>query len=499
MSSPHAFVQYASSGNLNEEETYTIELMIERVRWEFDGHCFDGESERRNAARAEADYRPQFSRAELELAAPHLLKKTFMSFQRGPEEERPLRDLNPLRYLASLRTLSLTGNEVRQLSPLQHLPALRVLHLDWNPVASLADLRKCAELETLELRGLPAGDWSALASLPKLKSLTVSAERADLLRGISELRALEHLEVTCGQEALDSFAGWPAMPRLRVLRGVTTASLVGLEQYRELENLVNLSGDFTSLEPLRECRSLTHINIGDCQVRSLTGLEGMTQLREFWLNSSVTVEDIGVLRRLPQLHEATVKCGGREHEALEALRAELSSWDVEFLNTAGVLRCSPCLRLETVDQAAFDYYDTEPYGLTDGDRNQGMLESELAWLDEHLERALSEKAGLSEENYELTWLWPGARSRTLYLSSRRSIPRLKRIIRCVQEVLCRAKHDWIVYLEPDSLECEVEFLAWIYPDKIVAVEKDARLLARLLTPAGRVLDVLRRPFRRSME
>jgi hypothetical protein len=61
----------------------------------------------------------------------------------------------------------------------------------------------------------------------------------------------------------------------------------------------------------------------------------------------------------------------------------------------------------------------------------------------------------------------------------------------VQRELRRAKHGWIIYLEPDSEECGTEFLAWIYPDKIMAVEKDARLLGRLMTPAGKILMALR--------
>ena len=463
------FRDYALSSNLTPDETYTVELLIERVRKNFDPTYWDDWDERGDA-RLKPNYKPRFSAEHVAPAAEELKSLTWLSFQRLSDAERPVRALGAIRFLPQLSELVLINNDISDLTPLSECPQLRQLHLVKNPLRDISPLAESPSIEVLHLENCPVADFSALEVLPNLRELSISTDQIPAFKRLKRLPHLRKLKL--GLEAFDSFEGFPEMPELRVIWNAEVKKLDGLQQFTKLQNLANLRGLFNSLEPLRSLKGLTRTNIIRSRVASLEPLTGLPAVREFHISTDSRKVDLSPLKSLPSLHEVNVRCNGVAAPGLDKLRASLSSWDFEF--RASAPRHQPSLKLDIVDQQTFDVYDKQrPYNVDLLEKNEGLLESELHWLDEQLKDFLAADFRANED-FVIPFGWNGARSRTVVLRSDRTVSDFKRLVLGIQQILSHAKEDWIIYLQINDVE--PEFIVWLYPDKIMVAEKFADTL-----------------------
>lgn len=472
------FVKYAS-GELSPDETYTVERLIDRVRSNFDDTYWERQMEESDA-REKPDYQPSFKREHLEPAAGLLATKTWISLQRSRDKERPVRDLKAFRYLPCLTGLVLINNEVTDLAPLRECTRLRRLHLSCNPIRDLSPLVGCRELSWLELTQTAVQDLSVLEQLSELDELTISGAQIPAFKQLAHLAQLRRLSI--GGE-FDSFIGFPAMPKLRVIIGAKVESLEGLEQFTSLENLVNFGGEFDSLEPLKGLRKLTHFNAWGTRVASMAPLTDLVALRDLRLDTKARNIDLEPLGGLPALHDLSVKCDEREPASLANVRADLTSWDVEFL--ADKPRFTPSLTVEVVVEATFEHFNTEvSYGVKENEFNESLLSSELGWLEGRLDEVLSARFK-ADEDYKIPYRAAKSRSLTVVLLSKRAIKAFPVLVLGMQEVLSTARNDFIVYFQSDLMKpCKDDFIVWVYPDKIQVTEKYAATVQRLIKPRG---------------
>lgn len=469
------FSQYALSANLTPDEVYTVELLIERVRYKFDDDDnFWDDSIERDDARRSPDYKPRFSPDHVSPAADELNSLSWISFQRLSNDERPIRDISALKFLPQLSGLVLDDNQVTDLSPITYCTELRRLHLNRNPIRDISPIATCKLIEKLHLGDCAISDFSALEDLPALRELSISV---DQIADFKQLKRLTHLrKIEFGLGSFDSFDGFPEMPELRVIRGAHVRKLDGLQHFRKLQNLVNLSGRFDSLEPLRNLRELTHVNILNSRVESLQPLAGSSAFRALHISTDLRKIDLSPLESLPLLHELNVRCNGAEPNGLDKLKASLSPWGNEF--RAVKRRHTPSLELHVVDQQTFDIYDTDkPFNVSGPDTNEGLLSSELDWLDDQLERFLASELR-ADDDYTIPFKWNGARSRTIVLYSDDSVAAFSKVVRGIQNVLSDAKQDWIIYLQTDGVE--PEFVVWVYPYKIMVAHQHAGAVRALI-------------------
>ena len=467
------FSEYALSTKLTPDEVYTVEVLIDRVRFKFDDSYWDDASERDDARRT-PDYEPRFSPDHIEPASKELKSLSFVSLQRLPEDERPVRDLTALRFLPVMSGLVLINNQVEDLTPLGFCSELRRLHLEKNPIRDISPLANCMNLEELHLEDCPITDFSALETLPNLRELSISVDQIVAVKRLKRLPHLRKIEIGVG--TFDSFDGFPELPELRVIRGAQVKKLDGLQLFPKLENLVNLSGRFDSLEPFRKLEGLTHVNILTSRVNSLRPLAGLPALRELSVSTFARELDLSPIESITSLHEVSVKCKGAEPTGLDRIRASLSSWDNEFL--AAKPRNTPSLELQVVDQQTFDIYDTKkPFNFGEADANEGLLSSELDWLDDELEKVFAADFR-SDDDYVIPFKWKIARSRTIVLYSDKALASFPKIVLGIQNVLCNAKHDWIIYLHTDDVH--PEFVIWVYPDRIMVTHEYADSVRMLI-------------------
>lgn len=469
---PTTFSEYAAQTNLSEDEIRTVESLIEHVQWKFDSAYWEDWTGCDNSPR-KTEYKLRFEIKHLLAAERALADLDWVSLQRG-EDEWPIRDLQALRYVNQLSGLCLNDSEVVELGPLCACRNLRRLELARIPAGDISALAGCKNLERLNLQGTAVSSLAVLETLMHLRELVLSAEHMPLLESLQSLPALEKLEIHGG--IFESFENFPALPRLRVLWGARVRSLEGIGRFGHLESLVNIGGEIGKLDPLQTAGKLTHVNILESRVASLAPIAALQGLRVLRLHTRLSHLDLAPLTGLPVLHEASIKCAGREPEAFGPIRQRLTSWDAEFfVRTA---RSTPSLKLEIVDQATFDFYETKgKFGLTAADTNSQLLTSELAWLDERLGNVFA--FGLEKDaDFSLPFRWGGARSRSVVLLSDRAVELFRSIVLGMQEILCHAKNNWILHLQSDGTETEI--LAWVYPNRIVTTEEYAAPLRRLI-------------------
>lgn len=383
--SAQSFIEYAQSANLSGDEIYTIELLIETARSHTEEGYYSTDHQKRAECREQPDYAPSFPNELIASSAEHLAGLDWLSLQRTRGKERPVRSLEPIRHLTELTGLSLGNNEIVNLEPLKGCTKLKRLIINQNAVQDTSPLAFCSGLEDLEICENPVDSFSGLDDLLKLKELAISAGQLPSFSDIKSLPALSKLNVD--SDWFDSFMAFPDLPRLKVIQGAHVRSLSGIEKFTNLENIINMWGEFSSLEPLRGLRKLTHVNILESKIRQLEPMSELLALRAIHISTSEASVDFSSLYRLPALHELTVRAQDEAPPELIKFCDELSSWDTEFYSPQ--CRHEPSLEIEIVDQKTFDFYDSKcGYGIVRADTNEGLLSSELSWLDERLEAVL---------------------------------------------------------------------------------------------------------------
>ncbi len=450
MRNAEAFIEYVS-GPLGVQEAYTIDLLIDKIRYKFDDNSSQTDDQR-DALRNEADYFPELDRDLLDAAVPHLMELEFINFQPLGTPIPPIVNLKPLQYLPKLKTLVLTDNEVADLTPLQQCPQLKRLGIRGNPVSDFKVIELISTLKELEIGTGQISAFCELKEIPKLQCLKIDSEN------------------------FESFQSFPEMPQLRELWGGDVISLDGLERFVSLENIQNLSGPIESLNPLSRLKKLTHLHLIDTNVQSVSPLVGLQELRVLWLGTNAENIDLSPLYELRNLHEVSLGRGNEDFEGVKQLRLSLALWDDEF--KAESPRFEPSLRVEVVDQATFDYYDTEAaYNISDNETNTRLVASELEWLDKQLDQVF---AGTYKDgdDFSIPYKWMHSRSRPIVLYSERAVNEFPVLATKIQRILSHARNDWIIYIQSDGVS--PDFIAWIYPDKLVVTEENAKRVQQLV-------------------
>jgi hypothetical protein len=277
------------------------------------------------------------------------------------------------------------------------------------------------------------------------------------------------------------------MPGLKVLSAWNVKDLAGVQQFSSLETLGLFGGKFTSLEALAALKKLTHLTVCTSRAVNADPLRDLSPLRYLSINCR-KVEGLAALCRLPALRELHMHdestCDARE---LRKLRKELTGWDTEF--KADREKVTPSLNLEVVEQEEFDYYDGKaPFGIRTGECNEGMLDSEREWLLDQIRDVLAVKFE-ADKDFELPYTSGFRRSERLIIYSVPAYESLREIVLAVQEILCRARNDWIIWCQsllgegPEEQELPGyldDFTVWIYPDKVMATEESAAVVRKLI-------------------
>lgn len=478
------FVEYALNPDLDEAGAYTVCRLIDTVR------CFIRDDWDWNwLDRGRKEFKSLIEPSLVKDAWPVLKGKQWLSLQTYRSEEAKVACLDALGYLPGLRWVAILGNAIEDLDPLQELKGLRYLNCSWNRIKTLNSLEGLPELAELWVAGNPLGSVEATDRLPSLRDLYLGVSQVPLLSHCVSLQTMLAL-IVCAEtheddEFFQDFDGFPEMPAIQRLDTTGVADLKGIERYPSLRDLELRNGSFASLVPLRGLGRLTHLRIDSSRPLDLEPIHKLYALRSLHV-SCPAATNVSQLSGLPALHDLSIKnCQGGSDPFAGHLVRGLTSWDSEFRAEAG--RRMPSLDLEAVDQATFDFYNHEPYGVQ-GDANLGMLCSERGWLMEQIESALTVRL---KADHDLAFPGVGGmrRSETVIACSRLAYEAFREVVTTVQTVLCECRNPWIVWFQseldegPDAddlLDDAEDFIVWIYPDKLQVAEEHATVVKRLL-------------------
>ena len=264
-------------------------------------------------------------------------------------------DIEPLQYMVNLTYLDLRENKITDLSALEPLTELRSLNLRQNEISDLSPLAGMTQMEELQLSGGSGNNGNAgisdLSPLANMKNLTyLSLPPGSAISDLSPLAELTSLteisfdgswgnSVSNGISDLTPLAGLTNLESLRIL-------VSGVEDLSPLENLTNLTelqlyGTFgqadlspiaslTNLKSLELQRSgnsasgltaedlsclsgmtkLQSLRLDMGQLKSLSGMEGLTELKECYLYGNLSFTDLSPLAGLTKLQQLQISPNG---------------------------------------------------------------------------------------------------------------------------------------------------------------------------------------------
>lgn len=173
-------------------------------------------------------------------------------------------DLWPLRNLARLENLDISGTQVTLLDPLKYLSSLQQLNLSDVAVADLSPIGNLLQLQQLNISNTRVSNWEALAELSRLQTLQATGIPATNLNGIEKLKSLQFLDVS----------------------DVKISNIAPLAALPALERLYLDNTNITSLSALRGKTALQLLSINNTRIGNLTELGTMPALERIYADGT---------------------------------------------------------------------------------------------------------------------------------------------------------------------------------------------------------------------
>lgn len=199
-------------------------------------------------------------------------------------------DLDIIRQMYALDTLSLSGNRLRDISALAELGGLCALDLSNNRIEDISPLASLSSLRTLCLDGNPIKDLTPLTNITSLTALSIKGMQLDRETVEMLTNALPNCAIHTdaeGEAVTDiSFGGETFKSDVTEL----SLSAMGIRDISALSvctqlTQLDLSGnEISDLSPLMNIPTLEWLDISGNQVTDLRTLMGIDSLR--YLNAS---------------------------------------------------------------------------------------------------------------------------------------------------------------------------------------------------------------------
>ncbi len=233
-------------------------------------------------------------------------------------------DLSSLAYLINLKYLFLGDNEkISDISSLQNLTNLISLGLYHNSVVNIDPLKGMASMADLDLSGNKISDISALSHLANLASLSLGNDIEGGENSINDIEPLSNL-------------------RKLASLNLTSASLVDISPLRNITSLQQLVLDhnkISNVNSLKGLARLTQLNLNNNSIEDISALASVTNLETLDLSSNhiSNVSSLGNLTRLTELYLKDNQIS--DSSPLDTL-TKLTHNGLTFLNLAGNPVCS---------------------------------------------------------------------------------------------------------------------------------------------------------------
>jgi hypothetical protein len=447
------FAAWACDPKRSLEERYGAEILIEHTLglWRNKHGIkqdtnYEAERLRKKARSLDPAYESAFTDADVGRVEEVLA--SLKEFSADFYNDRPLRDLSFLRFCPPLQSIRIMKSEITDWSPL--LGHAGVTKLDiWDEVArDMRILGHFTDVETLHLTfGQPWPDLSGLEKLVRVREFHYSGNIL-ALQGIPALPQVRDADIKHSRGynvPLRRVADLPAMPELRRLKLINTASLAGIGRYAQLLNL-EIYGYFEDLAPLAELKQLTHLMVSSDDYPTLLPLAHLPELRRIIVRNELP-PDLTPLADAPKLHEIALDATHIVPPELASLNAMFNPWSDEF----AVPVSRPLAPLKLYAKGCNFGADTDTGTIPrDWGDDKEMDTSEGRWFAREINRRLTALLGqgwgkVPDEGY----LSSGGDHVTI--TRMEDIDRLPEIAQCLRELLATCRHPAHCFLIVDSL------------------------------------------------
>jgi hypothetical protein len=455
-----AFIAWALDDARTIEERYTTKLLVELGvgRWNSKRKIYEGKSLDESVAQSRERklnpaYQPHYSAADLAKAVEYLAEIK----QWWAHSDRPIRSLEPLRFLTTLETLQLAFGEPSDVSPLAELPALRKLELGYpgsehnsSACVDYTPLARCTALRELTLAfGTHWPDLTGIETLQELETFHLSGNLLAMPRDTS-FPNVRRGSLYCRPLAARSVADLPQFPACEFLTVSGVEKLDGIEKIPHLRNLTIL-GPFASFAPLESLHQLTCLTVGvpkhgdqEHQPRDVAPLTRLPQLLSFRIGpdhyGTDMPRDYAPLAEAPALRELVVqRCPPVEME-VAAINAGLLPWDDVFL--AAEPRPIPPLRMIIAPHQQNPYRKEPHRSPREPDLiDTGLRKVEERWVKDYIARTISKKIG--NEDWGTVDANGERRGFNLTIESFEVVERLPEIVEAARTALAHLRDEYI--------------------------------------------------------
>lgn len=282
-------------------------------------------------------------------------------------------DYSDLRYLTSLRTLSIQNSSVEDYSFLPALTELEVLDLSGSLISAetLEHIGTLASLTTLRLRGcglsniLPLAQTTAITELDLadnsitnigvlvnytgLVSADLSSNAISDLSALSGLTQITTLDLSGNNvRSIEALGGCTGMQELR-LSGNQISSLSPLGSMTQLKTLVADNNAINSISVLSGCLQLSHLDVADNELEEIDVVGNLPALNylDFSYNAVTELPEFTAATHLQQFYAAYNQLTDISNLSVQA---ELTYVDVDYNEELEDIEClQTCPLLVQVD------------------------------------------------------------------------------------------------------------------------------------------------------
>jgi len=254
--------------------------------------------------------------------------------------------IEQIRYLTNLTSLTLPYNRLECLAFLSYLTCLTFLDLSYNDIYDLTPLSSLTNLKDLILSGnRDVVDLTPLANLPNLRVLGLRDTN------VTDVTPL----VGTGLERLDMSRNWGT-------RRTDITSITSLYNLTSLTWLNLQEHSITDITPLAGLTNLTTLHLSRNQITDITPLAGLTNLTRLNLNSN-HITDITALANLTNLEDLSLghnRSGNRRLVDITPL-ANLSNLQSVYLRNNSVRNWDAVSHVQTVHGRPTRYNPSNPF------------------------------------------------------------------------------------------------------------------------------------------
>ena len=268
--------------------------------------------------------------------------------QRIELRRNAITDLTPLTELIRLNNIKLRGNNITDVSPLANLKSLDWLGLEETNITDLSPLSGLVRLKGIGIENTPVTDLSPLAKLPSLEGIRAWDTRISDFAVLAPARRLKWIECSSNREltTLEALREFKTLKRLAINHaGITNIN--ALSELTQLENLTLRDNQIADLSPLRNLKNLKELHLPVNLISDLTPLAELTRLNRINLEQNI-ISDVTPLATLTNLTHLDLRENAiADFSPLESLPQSVSIRSennvVPFLRTDGTKIVGPWL------------------------------------------------------------------------------------------------------------------------------------------------------------